>query len=155
MVMSPADRNRAPMDFAPGRRVSIYGFELPEAIGQLAAEIERSRSLLELEDDWDEAGSPGYTEQTWRRAVDLLVRVATDAWEHHGARVEAVDIVPGDNGSIGLEWRVPGHELVITVPADPTKEAPFYGDDGKGGGKLKGTLITGKPNRWLSAWLAE
>lgn len=139
----------------PEQTVRVRGFALPGAIGHLATEIERSRSLLALEDDWDEADSPGYAEQTWHRAVEFLVRIATDAWQDHGTRVESVDIVPGTAGSIGLEWRAPGHELLITVPADPTKEAVYYGDDGSGRGKQKGTLVIEKPNRWLSTWLAE
>lgn len=145
----------APTTLSPSKVVRVQGFQLPEAIGHLATEIERSRSLLELADDWDEAGSPGYEEETWRRAVDLMVRIATHTWKEHRVRVESVDIVPGANGSIGLEWRVPGHELLINVPADPAQEALYYGDDGDGGGKQKGTFRTEKPNRWLSMWMAE
>lgn len=135
--------------------ISVCGFSLPEPLAHLAGEIERSRSLLDLEDDWDGEGSPGYTEQTWRRAVDLLVRVATDAWRHWRVAVDAVDVVPGAAGGIGLEWRAPAHELLVRIPADPTADAPYYGDDGEGGGKIKGTLVTDKPNRWLAAWFAE
>lgn len=139
----------------PAEVVRVHGFALPAAIRHLSSDIERSRSLLALADDWDEAGSPGYAEEAWRRAVNLMVRIATDAWQSHGVRVESVDIVPGANGSIGLEWRVPAHELLITVPDDPTEEAVYYGDDGNGGSRQKGSFPIEKPIRWLSTWMAE
>lgn len=135
--------------------VRVHGFELPTAIGHLSGDIDRSRTLLELADDWDEAGSPGYAEETWRRAVDLMVRIAITTWENHHVRVDSVDIVPGANGSIGLEWTAPGHELLITVPADPAEEAVYYGDDGSGGNRQKGSFRVDRPNRWLSTWMAE
>lgn len=140
---------------APATVVRVHDFELPAAIGHLSSDIERSRSLLELADDWDDAGSPAYTEETWRRAVDLMVRIATHTWEDHRVRVDSVDIVPGANGRIGLEWRAPGHELLINVPADPAEEAIYYGDDGNGGNRQKGSFRIERPNRWLSTWLAE
>ena len=46
-------------------------------------------------------------------------------------------------------------ELLVTVPEDPAKDAPFYGDDGRGGRKIKGSLDPSAPNRWVVAWLAE
>ena len=62
--------------------------------------------------------------------------------------------MPGASGSIALEWRALGRELLITVPADPSKDAVYYGDDGLGGHKQKGTLDTAQPNRALAGWLA-
>jgi hypothetical protein len=135
--------------------VTVLEYTLPQALAHLADEIARSRSLLELEADWDGEGSPGYKHETWRRAVDFAVRVATNAWSMFGARIDSVDIVPGAEGSIGLEWRSPGHELLINIPDDPNEEAPYYGDDGHGRQPTKGSLIVEKPNLWLSAWLAE
>src|SRR5690242_6411887 len=39
----------------------------------LGGEIGDARRLLSLGDDWDGEGSPGYDEQTWSRAADLLI----------------------------------------------------------------------------------
>jgi hypothetical protein len=137
------------------RELEVRGFVIPAALNELAAEIERSRTILDLEGDWDEAGSPGYTEETWRSAIDLLVRIASAAWKQYRVRFETIFLSPGEKGSIDIELRAQGHELFITIPADRGQEATYYGDDGNWGSKQKGTFPLNKPNAWLAAWLAE
>ncbi|MGH2531681.1 MAG: hypothetical protein ACRDJW_05185 [Thermomicrobiales bacterium] len=142
-------------DAASASPIDIHGVQVPRALAQVATEVERSRTILDLEDDWDNAGAMGYAEDTWRRAVELLVRIAAAAWEEHGTRVEDIFVSPGDRGSIDLEIRTAGHELLMTVPADEDAEVRFYGDDGTWGSKQKGSFPIIKPNRWLAAWLAD
>jgi len=137
------------------REMNVQGFVIPAALTELATEIERSRSILELADDWDEAGSPGYAERTWRSAVELVVRIATAAWRQYRVRFETIFLSPGELGSIDIELRSRGHELFITVPPDENEEATYFGDDGNWGSKQKGTFPLNKPNAWLAAWLAE
>jgi hypothetical protein len=137
------------------QEMNVHGFVIPAELEELASEIERSRSILDLEEDWDEAGALGYTEGTWRSAIGLLVRLATAAWKQHRVRFNRIFLLPGDQGSIDIELRSPGHELYITIPADENQEANYYGDDGNWGSKQKGTFPVNKPNAWLAAWLAE
>lgn len=129
--------------------------QLPAAFAELEAHITSSRSLLDLTDDWDDAGAPGYDEATWQRAVRFLVSGVSRLWDEFGIRTERADVLPGPRGSIDLDWRTPGHELLVNVPVDPTQPLGYYGDDGAGGKKVKGTLDPAAPNRWLLAWLAE
>ena len=133
----------------------LHGFILPAALRHLAVEIERSRSMLDLPDDWDEAGSPGYAEATWERAVGFLVRNASWLWRDYGVPIQAPRIRKGPDGSIDLDWRTPGHELLVNVPADPNESATYYGDDGAGRHQVKGSLDTSAPNQWLLMWLTE
>ena len=130
--------------------MEIHKFKIPAELNELATEIERSRTILDLEDDWDEAGSPGYTEETWRSAIELLVRIASAAWKQYRVRLETIFLSPGEQGSIDIEFRSRGHELFITVPADKGREATYYGDDGNWGSKQKGTFPLSKPNAWLA-----
>ena len=134
---------------------NAHDIVLPDALKHVAEAIEQSRPLLDLADDWDDEGTPGYAEVTWDRAVEFLARTATRLWEQHGIRPETVAVLPGARGGIGLDWRAPGHELLVSVPVDPTQDALFYGDDGSGGRKIKGALDTSSPNPTLLAWLAE
>jgi hypothetical protein len=127
---------------------------LPEPLSHFADEIERSRSMLELPDDWDEQGSPGYTEATWRRAVGFLVESASRFWSESGRAVSAPRIRKGPDGSIDLDWRSPGRELLVNIPAAPTEPATYYGDDGAGGNPIKGTLDPSLQAGWLLRWFA-
>jgi len=128
---------------------------LPTPLRVLQTGIALSRSLLDLADDWDDAGAAGYDEATWHRAVTFLVSGVSRLWEENGVRTERADVLPGPRGSIDLDWRTPGHELLVNVPPDPSQPVAYYGDDGTGGRKIKGTLNPTAPNRWLLAWLAE
>jgi len=134
---------------------SIHEPAFPEALRHLGPKIAESREILELADDWDDEGSPGYQEDTWERASGFLVRSVIALWEAHGIVTDHALILPGPNGSVDLDWRAHGRELLINVPSDPSEPATCHGDDGAGGRRIKGTLDLGLSNRWLLLWLAE
>jgi hypothetical protein len=145
-----------PVGVAVGDRPSSTAeLRLPAPLQNLEAGIASSRSLLDLADDWDDAGSPGYDEATWQRAVAFLASGVWRLWDDYHVQTDLADVLPGPQGSIDLDWRVRGHELLINVPADPSQPIGYYGDDGAGGKKIKGTLDPTAPNRWLLAWMAE
>ena len=110
--------------------------------------------MLDLADDWDGEGSPGYEETTWQRAVDFLVRNAARLYAEYGVLIEGPKIRKGPRGSIDLHWRTPTRELLLNVPADVDALADYYGDDGAGGHVIKGTLNPTEENAWLLMWLA-
>lgn len=122
-------------------------------IAHLADEIEASRSMLELEEDWDGEGSPGYEEATWRRAVDFLVGNASRLNDEYGVAIESPRIRKGPRGSIDLHWRMPDRELLVNIPADHGLPADYYGDDGNGGQQTKGTLNPERQGYHLMLWL--
>lgn len=141
-------------DPAPAPSLQVCGFELPVTLSGLAEAIEQSRSLLDLEDDWDGEGTPSYAEDTWRRTVDFLVRYAKTLWEQRGIAAEDVEILPDTEGALAIDWRVGGREMLIRVPAEPTLEASYFGDDGSGRRKTKGTLDTSALVQSFVWWLA-
>jgi hypothetical protein len=156
LSVSAAERlQAAPVEADPPPVLEVHGFRLPAALRDLVATIEESRSLLELEDDWDGEGTRGYVEQTWQRVAAFLVRYATELWETHGVVADNVEVLPSSEGGLAIDWRTGNRELLITVPEDPNHDATYYGDDGKSRHKIKGTLDTSSVDRWLVWWLAE
>lgn len=139
----------------PQMAIETLGIRLPGALNSLAETIEDSRSLLDLQDDWDGEGTPGFSEETWRRTVDFVIRGATALWTNHGIVSDGIRILPDRDGGLAIDWRTDRRELLLAVPAQPSAEARFYGDDGASGRTFKGTLDLSEPNRWLVAWLAE
>ena len=87
----------------------------------IADAISSSRWILNLNDDWDEKGSPGYEQTTWQRACDFLVRQAKFARESHKRNLPAPRILPGPDGSIDVHWKMPQFELLVNIPEDPSK----------------------------------
>lgn len=127
-------------------RVEVHFSALEEA-------IEASRYILDLPDDWDGEGSPGYTSVVWMHATDLVRTIGRRLFQ----RTESEPLVPaisnGPDGSIDLHWEHPSFELLINVPANPLHPPRYYGDD-YGVDQFKGRLISPRKLTLLIDWLA-
>lgn len=109
--------------------------------------IEESRSILTLEENWDGEGSPGYSEETWKRAVDFLWDNALFLWREYGVKCGAPAIYGGPRGTIDLYWKTETRSLLINVPGKSGKEGDggderitFYGCDKQRNIEVKGYL---------------
>jgi hypothetical protein len=101
--------------------------------------IRGSRWLLDLEESWDDEGSPPITQATWNMAVSFLRRQANVYWKHHSAEIPVPHITPGSDGSIDIHWKTSRFELLVNIGGDPEFPTDFYGDD-YGRTKIKGSL---------------
>ena len=155
-ILSPGNylqRLRMIHSAARRARVAAGEFSVPAVLSRLADEVEASRALLELRDDWDGEGSPGYERATWIRATRFLCVNADRIWQHSGDIVPAPDISPGSRGSIDLHWRTSDRELLINFPAHEDLPVRFYGDDGAKGSSIEGEFDADDSNSWLLMWL--
>jgi hypothetical protein len=114
--------------------------------------LNSAKSMLELPDDWDDAGSPAIQEQTLRRAGVLLILHAALIWARFSVVMPTPRILPGPEGSVDLHWKTRRRELLINVPRDPQVPVPYYGDD-LGSDRKKGMLHPNAINLELFAWL--
>lgn len=125
---------------------------------KLAQTIQSSRRILELKDDWDEEGSPGYSEETWRRAVEFLIVSRRRYWKETKKSILVPKISPGPYGSIDLHWKTPDRELLINIPKSLEEPASYYGDDREDGTEnaIRGkSLDTSQYERWIFDWLMQ
>ena len=116
--------------------------------------INASRNILTLGDNWDEEGSPGYAEATWKRATDFVRNVALLFINEHKRPIEPPKITPGPDGSIDIRWKAAKRTLLINFPAKESEFADFFGSD-KGSDTIKGTLDLSSQNLWLLMWLTR
>ena len=130
------------------------GDPVSTGLDALAAEIERARYLLDLPDDWDTNGSPGFAEATWTRTVGLAVDLSTRLVDGWALTPRDVEIMPGANGNLSLEVVYPGATLLFSVP--PERDAPirYYGRSDDSGRTTKGLLAPEETPDWLSLWTA-
>lgn len=130
----------------------------PIVLHSLASAIQESRSILQLQDDWDGEDSPGYSETTWNRTAQFLLENARNMWRLYKLRLEAPRILPGPYGSIDILWQSPKRELLINIPATAEEPASYYGDDKEDGtdNAIRGKrLDTSKNNEWILLWLMK
>ena len=120
---------------------------LEEAIGE-------SKRILEIEVAPDDGIDVQYSEETWKRSVKLLRKLAAMFWEDNGTFLPVPSFGPADAGSIDLFWELKSLTLLINVPADPAITVTFYGR------RLEASKISGALERndteprHLTGWLS-
>lgn len=112
----------------------------------------KSRQILELKDDWDGQGSPGYTKMVWERAYKFVMHSAIEALKGYSVVIQAPKILPGPDGSIDIHWKTDTRELLVNIPKSSNELAQFYGDD-YGSLQIKGTIDPDNPSSALLMWL--
>jgi len=112
--------------------------DLLRQLRDIAAEISSSEYILELAGE-DEGEEIAFTEQTWSRAVILLMRMSKMLLDEHGRAIDAPRILPGPHGSIDIHWDTENYELLLNVPVDATEQVTFYGDN-REKSKIKGSF---------------
>ena len=60
---------------------SLFGMAVPPALAHIADAVEKSRRILDLPDNWDDEGSPGYSRETWERAAHFVLKNALRLWD--------------------------------------------------------------------------
>lgn len=136
------------LEVTRSRQSSSVDGVLPKQLEHVEQAIRDSEKILQLKDDWDEEGSPGYEFATWKRAAEFVRLHCYKAWRISKRSVPAPIVFPGPDGSIDVHWRTEELELLVNVPADPSKPASFYGDD-YADICIKGTVSTSRENHGI------
>jgi hypothetical protein len=137
-------------------QIEILTRSVPAEFEPLRLAIEQSRYMLDLPDNWDEEGSPGYREDVWNRAVTLLLETSLAYWRTNRAAPPFPRLGKGPLGSIDLHWRTDSRELLVNIPASPDSPLSFFGDglDNKAI-QLEGTMPIRDGEAWLLEWLTR
>jgi hypothetical protein len=148
------ERPRGAQNYPGSRQISniVLPPRAERVNSRIANAIQSSLSILDLKEDWDEEGSPGYEEATWRRAAEFVKDVASAFHRRSGAWVDPPRILPGPDGSIDIHWKTSKRELLINIPDDREEPADYYGC-GDPTDTIKGKLDTSLPNEWILMWL--
>ena len=105
--------------------------EVPYQLKGLNDEIEKSKYILDLKEDWDGEGSKGYKGSTWERAVRFVLEYFLWSMNEFGRTIEPPKIYHGPDGSIDILWKYPKYRILINIPEDQDIPATIYGDDYK------------------------
>ena len=74
--------------------------------------------MLELGDDWDDEGSPGYEEAIPGFArLQFVADSATRFWRSVGTVPPTPWITNGPDGSVDIVWEAGSRRVLISVPA--------------------------------------
>ncbi|MEK7257879.1 MAG: hypothetical protein AAB316_24185 [Bacteroidota bacterium] len=126
---------------------------LPRQLVEIKQSIEEAYSILDLEADWDDEGSPAIDKHTFIRAIHFVMDYASWLFYKHGIILAPPQILPGSDGSIDILWRSINYRMLINIPSDENKQAEYYGDDIKDGNSIKGKVPTNGIKEHLALWL--
>lgn len=88
--------------------------------------------ILDLDDDWDGEGSPGYAPATWDQVERFLKRLERESRRYLGREMPAPAIDPADQGSIDLFWEMEDRRLLVNVPHGTDEPISFFAQDQTG-----------------------
>lgn len=106
---------------------------------EVQKEIQESKYILDLADNWDDEGSKGYQLSTWQRATSFLSNLSAKAWDSFRVTIDAPKIYHGPDGSIDVFWKTDKYQILANIPEDPSLPATFYGSNFKKD-SIKGTF---------------
>jgi hypothetical protein len=151
--INPNLRHAQESEYEP-ESIQVHGFTICGESHELARRIDQSRRILELEDDWDDEGSPGYEEATWRAAVAIIAATANAYWQSKRRPIPIPTISEGPDGSIDVIWRSGTRQVLINVPPEENGPVTFSGlDKADEIRTVKGRLGTDPTQEWLISWL--
>jgi hypothetical protein len=89
--------------------------------------VKKSKSILQLQPDWDDEGAPQIAHETWLRAVEFVIRYFRWAKTSAQVLIPAPKIFPSPEGGIDLTWRTKEYSLLIHIPPDSEASALYIG----------------------------
>ena len=129
----------------------------------LQKEIDTSKSMLNLPDDWDDEGSVRIDPEAWELSVKTAKDIFDFVYDLQGRFVPIPDITPYCDGSVDVFFKNEKLVLLLNVKKSSTIEEnendniSFYGDDNSSGkDKIRGYYTNPKSvGYWLNERLRE
>lgn len=126
------------------------------ALSHIESQIEASRYILSLGDNWDDEGASGYRLETWERAAGFVRSTAKEFMQLTGRNAPAPRISNGPESSVDILWQLGGREFLINIPDAADSAADFYGHNGPSGSyTVQGIFPPTSPQPWLLMWLTS
>ena len=121
---------------------------------RLQAALDGAKRLMQLPDDWDDAGGTAYAKEHVAKVTSFLSTIARSVLSEKSVHLPVPRINPGPGDSIDVHWKESGKSLLLNIPADPEKLSTFYGET-SGGEKaeIRGILDLRYLNSWIAEWL--
>lgn len=100
---------------------------LPGTLVALKKTIVKSKYIYDLQDDWDGDDSPGYSKETWFKAITFLIDYAKWLYNTFGKIMYIPNILNGPNSGIDILWEYDNFRMLLYIDKDG-KKGNFYSD---------------------------
>jgi len=113
--------------------------------------LEKSKYILNLQDNWDDEGSKRYKLSTWKRMAKFFANCNERAFNFQSS-LDSPIISHSINGSIDVFWKDKNYKLLVNIPEDLNEKATFYGRGNKGN-EIRGEFNPENHNNGLVMFL--
>lgn len=91
---------------------------------------QKTKTILNLDDNWDGIGGKAITNETWQASVNFLLTYAQTIFENDDIIIDIPKIYPSLAGSIDIGWETKSYGFLVNI-SDGGNLAVFYADDKK------------------------
>ncbi|MBI2057166.1 hypothetical protein HYT91_02835 [Candidatus Pacearchaeota archaeon] len=102
---------------------------IPKQLENIFNTIEKSKSLLNLKENWDDEGAKPVNLKAWENSLNFLADYSKEIYRKNKIIINAPEISACGEGSIDLDFRIP-YTLLINIKKEKEKIiAGYYGDN--------------------------
>ncbi|MEX1120653.1 MAG: hypothetical protein WED82_00870 [Balneolales bacterium] len=117
-------------------------------------EIEHSKYLKDLPEDWDEQGAAAIDEALYEVSIGFLLKYAEYLLTEKHIIIESPEINPTRNGSVDLSWSTDNARMLINIRRKGGEMiAYYYGDLRDDKDVVKGSVSANKITDSLAVWM--
>lgn len=120
---------------------------------EISKAIVESKSLLGLEESWDDDGALPISKHIWEKAMNFLKNYSQYILQIKDVNIQAPQINPCRDGSIDLSWRTSKARMLINFKNDESGLAQYYGDYYNNINSIKGFVQTDEIQEFLATWM--
>lgn len=131
-------------------------YSVPKDLYDIVDEIEDSKFILDLGDDWDGMNGKAVNKEVYKKAVEFLLMYAEHIYNVYGVIIQAPEINLIPSGSIDLSWRTPGARMLINIKLKADKIfGTWFGYHKSDNLPEEGYIDINKVNESKALWMKE
>jgi hypothetical protein len=137
-------------------KVTDFEYEIPIQLKKIIDEIERSRYILDLEDDWDDEGAIATNIETFNKAIKFILDYSLHIFKI-GKLIETPKIDILRDGSVSVNWETHKASFLIIFKITNAKYSYYYGETKIDNIPFKLAISNGNKNidEITALWMSE
>jgi hypothetical protein len=132
-------------------------YSVPSSLFDLVDEINDSKYILKLEDDWDNMGAVTISSELYEKAISFLLMYAIYIYKDDNKTVvQAPEINPCCNGTIDFSWSTLGARMLINIKYKSGKYiASFFGYPTSTKLPIEGLIDMSNIDKDMASWMKK
>lgn len=143
-----------------------FEIKLPKQLKNIYNAIEKSKSILDLKDNYDCEGSKAPSLKIWKNSIEFLAQYSKFVYERDKVIIKAPSIYHGIDNSIDILFGNKDKTRMLINICEENREiiASYYGDNYNGikpktkeekKSEIEGKIQTNKIHRPLANWMKK